>query len=615
MKTNNTPETAEPIPPSPPDLSKTVQKVRDLLDKENSFLSVAVKNRHEATMIAFDIGEIIENEVIGNYGDKRMQEFANLCGFSSLKTAYNYLYLFRAGISKAVLAIHADLPRTYWYALGSSIKWDSDMMGDMLRRNLLQYPLWKDTEQGMPIDLDHPETKDVADTAKLTEVCKALKDLRNELKQAGILYAFQEYALYLGKPPKKQDELEEWLNNEKDNLCYSHMPEEVDREVITFITERMPNGDGGWVDISYILIIDKDDLPKYDAALERIVKFQIAVAAITGWNSFKMDIGEKTQQINDEFRITPPKDDIDTNDRNNTNDASSEGNSSRSKSRKTIKTKDYKAIKWGMQKKEKLSQVRKQSPNTESIELAAKLVHGDCIATLTSDAYSKRSIDCCLTDPPYGKEVYYEWRKHTKVYHDEPKTTREAAELLGSVAKQLVDRELIKEQFIWFSFCPIDWVHLFLPPVLEAFKGQDIKHQVLVWDKVGTGKAGGYRTFARQAEAIIYVNVGNRALFPVTKDGNEVNLHTSIFTYMAERKDGANEFWKPIPLLEHLIGLATGEDDDADSNRQLILDPFCGSGSTGVAAIKCKRDFRLIESHKGQFDMAVDNVTLEAGAK
>jgi DNA modification methylase len=139
----------------------------------------------------------------------------------------------------------------------------------------------------------------------------------------------------------------------------------------------------------------------------------------------------------------------------------------------------------------------------------------------------------------------------------------------------------------------------------------------LVWDKVVDGKAGGYRYFARQAEAILYVNVGNRTLSPITLEGDDkqTNKYSSLLRYRAESKAGENEFWKPLGVLEHLIKLATGEDDNEAANRQVILDPFCGSGSTGVAAINCNRDFRLIESHEGQFKKAKGNILLAAGDK
>ena len=572
-----------------PEYQKTIKSVRKLREKEEGFLSAAHQNRLEALYIAFDIGEIIENEVIAAYGESKMTEFSNLCGFQ-FKTAYNYLNLYRAAGFKALLTEHKDLPRTYWYAIGSKIKWDEDMMGDMLRRSLLQFPIWKDANtDDLSVSANADDNNNpVADMDKVKQVGKALNDIRNTLKEQNIYYAFRDYELHIGKPPQGQKAYEKWLNDYDDHLFFTQKPENQHEDIATFVTERMPLENDEYADICYLLELKNGDQKKYEEALETIAKFQIAVSAITGWTHFKLNIGEKSEAFHEEFKVET----------------------------RFVKG-GYEAIKYAMVKKQKLKEIRQQSPNIEMQQEQDNLMHGDCLTVLKSNAFSKRSIDVCLTDSPYGEEVYCEWREHTKVYHDEPKSTKEAAELLGSVAQVLVNREIIKDQFIWFSFVPIDWVHVFLPPVLDAFKGLNIKHQVLVWDKDMLGKAGGYRTFARQAEAILYVNVGNRALFPITLEENKkpTNMHSSVLKYKAESKAGENEFWKPLGVLEHLIRIATGETIDEDSNSQLILDPFCGSGSTGVAAINCNRDFRLIESHEGQFKKAKDNILEAAGEK
>jgi len=52
---------------------------------------------------------------------------------------------------------------------------------------------------------------------------------------------------------------------------------------------------------------------------------------------------------------------------------------------------------------------------------------------------------------------------------------------------------------------------------------------------------------------------------------------------------------------------------NAEAYQQLILDPLCGKGSTEFACVECNRDVRLIDSHKGQFESAVENVTLAMG--
>lgn len=57
---------------------------------------------------------------------------------------------------------------------------------------------------------------------------------------------------------------------------------------------------------------------------------------------------------------------------------------------------------------------------------------------------------------------------------------------------------------------------------------------------------------------------------------------------------------KPIPVMEWCIGLI----EDAS----LILDPFMGSGSTGVAAVRMGREFVGIEREPQYFDIACKRI-------
>ena len=160
---------------------------------------------------------------------------------------------------------------------------------------------------------------------------------------------------------------------------------------------------------------------------------------------------------------------------------------------------------------------------------------------------------------------------------------------------------------MWFSFWPIDLVHDLLPPLLKVFEGTNLINQVLVWDKKLAPKVGGGRIFARRAEAIIYINVGDKPLASWRDKRKTRYLHGSIFEY-APDKMGKNSYWKPVALIKHLIELSTYPEK---ADRQVVLDMFAGAGSTGVAAVELGRDFRLIESHRGQYDLALANV-LEA---
>jgi len=65
---------------------------------------------------------------------------------------------------------------------------------------------------------------------------------------------------------------------------------------------------------------------------------------------------------------------------------------------------------------------------------------------------------------------------------------------------------------------------------------------------------------------------------------------------------------KPVELMCRLIQLTTDEKD-------LVVDPFAGSCSTGIAAYKLARDFFGCESDQEYYDKAVDRIKNEAPNK
>ncbi|RMD59218.1 MAG: site-specific DNA-methyltransferase [Nitrospirae bacterium] len=65
-----------------------------------------------------------------------------------------------------------------------------------------------------------------------------------------------------------------------------------------------------------------------------------------------------------------------------------------------------------------------------------------------------------------------------------------------------------------------------------------------------------------------------------------------------EKKYGKHPTQKPEVLLERIILSSSNEGD-------IVLDPFCGSGTTGVVAIRHKRKFVGIDLEKTYLDLAI----------
>lgn len=76
------------------------------------------------------------------------------------------------------------------------------------------------------------------------------------------------------------------------------------------------------------------------------------------------------------------------------------------------------------------------------------------------------------------------------------------------------------------------------------------------------------------------------------------DVWTTSLTKPSEKKQGKHPTQKPLELLERIILASTNEND-------IILDPFCGSGTTGIAAIKLNRKFIGIDSEKEYLDLSI----------
>jgi site-specific DNA-methyltransferase (adenine-specific) len=82
------------------------------------------------------------------------------------------------------------------------------------------------------------------------------------------------------------------------------------------------------------------------------------------------------------------------------------------------------------------------------------------------------------------------------------------------------------------------------------------------------------------------------------------DVWTGSLTKPSEKKAGKHPTQKPEYLLERII-LASTEPG------AVILDPFCGSGTTGVVAVRYGRNFIGIDSEETYAKIAKDRLEKE----
>lgn len=122
--------------------------------------------------------------------------------------------------------------------------------------------------------------------------------------------------------------------------------------------------------------------------------------------------------------------------------------------------------------------------------------------------------------------------------------------------------------------------------------GLQFFHQV-IWDKRNPGIGWRYR---RQFEQIM---IGHRRGGRIAWADPSL-AHSNIISYMP-RKNRIHPNEKPIDLLGKLLDLHT-------KPGELVLDPFMGSGTTGVAAARWGRKFVGVEIEEHYFEMSCKRI-------
>ena len=75
------------------------------------------------------------------------------------------------------------------------------------------------------------------------------------------------------------------------------------------------------------------------------------------------------------------------------------------------------------------------------------------------------------------------------------------------------------------------------------------------------------------------------------------DVWTTSLTKPSEKRQGKHPTQKPLEILDRIILASTSEND-------LILDPFCGSSTTGISAVKLNRRYIGIDNEKEYIELS-----------
>jgi site-specific DNA-methyltransferase (adenine-specific) len=230
----------------------------------------------------------------------------------------------------------------------------------------------------------------------------------------------------------------------------------------------------------------------------------------------------------------------------------------------------------------------------EEIIGRARLILGDCVETLRG---LQERFDALITDPPYCSGGSLEAQKNTKAqglrsatvqaedfewFSADNMSTPGLAFLLRSCMVEA--RRLLNPNRGAFVFT--DW--RMVPSLAPALESSGMRYRnLIVWDKGSAGLGVGFKP---AHEMILEFANGTTEYYAL--NGQNVIRQSRLSAGLKEH--GAQ---KPTAVMSELIRVVTPEDGR-------VIDPFMGSGSTGVAAVEMGREFVGVELNPTYFDIA-----------
>jgi DNA modification methylase len=211
-------------------------------------------------------------------------------------------------------------------------------------------------------------------------------------------------------------------------------------------------------------------------------------------------------------------------------------------------------------------------------------VHGDCLDVMR--AMPDRSVAHVMTDPPYGEHVHVKpWQSRMLGANGDRRAASEHAgidfaHLTAEQANEVAGhaRRVTARWSLFFA----DLEGIALWRTVITGNGLDYV-RTCVWDKVDSSPQFTGDRPASAAEAIVCAHQPGRKKW---NGGGRRNVFR--FEVNGDRGGKPHPTTKPAPLMLELVSLFTDPDD-------IILDPFAGSGTTGVAALRLGRRVILIE--------------------
>lgn len=230
-----------------------------------------------------------------------------------------------------------------------------------------------------------------------------------------------------------------------------------------------------------------------------------------------------------------------------------------------------------------------------------EIITGDCLEVMRGMDPPNGGFHV-VTDPPYGEHVHSKpWQSKMLAENGD---ARAASDHAGIDFDPITEEVARGAALLWATrgvrwclvFADLEGINLWRASLGGA--GLDYV-RTCIWDKVDSSPQFTGDRPASACEAIVCSHPPGRKRW---NGGGRRNLFS--YAVNAERGSKPHPTTKPLPLMCELVGLFTQPGD-------LVLDPFCGSGTTGVACLRLGRRFIGIEKDPKYADLARERLRAE----
>ena len=204
------------------------------------------------------------------------------------------------------------------------------------------------------------------------------------------------------------------------------------------------------------------------------------------------------------------------------------------------------------------------------------LKHGDCLELMKE--IPDGSVDMVLTDPPYGMNFQSNYRKIRHRVIENDSNLDWISDFVSEIYRVSADNSA------HYIFCSWHNIDIFKQEFEKKFRIKNI----LTWVKNNTSMGDLKGDFAPRTEFILFMHKGRR-LIRGKRDSNVLEFKRT--------RNELHPSQKPVDMLEYMI-------EKFSDSGNLIVDPFMGSGSTGVACVNTNRKFIGIEKDDKYFEIA-----------